>query len=54
MQTHISFATCVVIKEENGEYFWSSAQQDNFYRMIWEQIPKSLYDELAKFGGVSD
>lgn len=34
------------VKEEDGKYFWSIKNYDGDY---WEEIPKSLYDELTKF-----
>jgi len=33
------------IKEEDGKYFWIIT---DIYDTNWEEIPKSLYDELVK------
>ena len=37
---------CLNIKEKEGKYFWSIENWDGF---VWQEIPKSLYDELIKF-----
>ena len=34
------------VKEDDGKYFWGI---DDFNGIRWEEIPKSLYDELMKF-----
>ena len=34
------------VKIENEKYYWSIENWDGNY---WEEIPKSLYDELMKF-----
>ena len=36
----------LVIKEENGKYFWVI---EGYCGDDWQEIPKSLYDELVKF-----
>jgi hypothetical protein len=35
------------VKDENDKYFWQIPDCDGIDR--WEEIPKSLYDELIKF-----
>ncbi|AGN51380.1 hypothetical protein VPJG_00016 [Vibrio phage jenny 12G5] len=39
------------VKEDNGSFFWSIEDWDGQY---WEEIPKSLYDELIKFNEKSN
>lgn len=39
----------LMIKEKDGEFFWSTVDVNSFGSMIWEQIPESLYDEIVKF-----
>lgn len=34
------------VKEEDGKYFWSI---ENYDGHDWEEIPKSLYDELVRY-----
>lgn len=34
------------VKEKDGKYFWNI---ENYTTSLWEEIPKSLYDELIKF-----
>jgi hypothetical protein len=34
------------VKEEDGKYFWSIENWDGHG---WEEIPKSLYDELVRY-----
>jgi len=34
------------VKEEAGRYFWAI---EDWTDWLWEEIPKSLYDELMKF-----
>ena len=34
------------VKEEGGKFFWSV---ENYDGQNWEEIPKSLYDELIGF-----
>lgn len=34
------------VKEENGSYFWCIPDVNGDY---WEEIPKSLYNELISF-----
>lgn len=36
----------LTVKEENGKYFWSIEDWDGHH---WDEIPKSLYDELVKY-----
>jgi hypothetical protein len=44
--TIVSYYGALWVKEENGSYFWGI---DNYSGISWEEIPKSLYDELVKF-----
>ena len=37
---------CLTVEERGGKYFWSI---ENWCGHDWEEIPKSLYDELIKF-----
>lgn len=37
---------CLEVKEENDKYYWCI---EDWERAYWEEIPKSLYDELIKF-----
>ncbi len=37
---------CLTVKIEGEKYFWSI---DNWDGHEWEEIPKSLYDELVTF-----
>ena len=44
----------VYVKETEGSYFWGVIDEmdfvvDNIPSRAWEEIPKSLYDELIKF-----
>jgi len=39
----------LMVKEKNGEFFWSTVDVNSFGLMKWEQIPESLYDEIVKF-----
>lgn len=34
------------VKEEDGKYFWSI---ENWNGHSWDEIPKSLYDELIRY-----
>lgn len=36
----------LLVKEEGGKYYWGI---DDLDPTEWEEIPKSLYDELIKF-----
>ena len=35
------------VKFENGKYFWGILNYDSDFG--WDEIPKSLYDELIKY-----
>jgi hypothetical protein len=35
------------VKDEEGKYFWGI---EDYNRTVWEEIPKTLYDELVRFG----
>ena len=36
----------VAVKQKGGLYFWAL---DDYSGMDWQEIPKTLYDELVKF-----
>lgn len=36
----------LLVKQHNGKFFWGL---NNYGGIWWEEIPKSLYDELVKF-----
>lgn len=38
------------VKEECGKYFWSIEDWDCHALVEWDEIPKSLYDELVRYG----
>lgn len=40
----------LVVKEKNEKYYWSIKDWNGHK---WEEIPKSLYDELLKFNKTS-
>lgn len=50
METRISgicnFYGVLTVKDEEGKYFWSI---EDWSGQSWEEIPKTLYDELLKF-----
>ncbi len=37
---------CLEVKIENGKYYWGI---EDWNGVDWEEIPKSLYDELIEF-----
>ena len=41
-----NFYGCLVVAEYNGKYYWSIPNYDG---CDFEEIPKSLYDELNRF-----
>ena len=39
----------LMVKEKDGEFFWSTVDVNSFGLIKWEQIPESLYDEIVKW-----